>query len=77
MPYRDYVQIDWQKYLSDIYSLAEITVPSTERVIVTETDYLKKLVALLDVTPTRTIGTEKSRSIIQNPKLTVHSGSRL
>jgi hypothetical protein len=43
--------------MSDIYSLARITVPSTERVIVTETDYLKKLVALLDATPTRTIGT--------------------
>lgn len=50
------MQINWEEYLTNIYSLADITVPSTERVIVTETEYLKKLVALLDVTPTRTIG---------------------
>ncbi|KAI9560850.1 hypothetical protein GHT06_011803 [Daphnia sinensis] len=48
-------KINWQEYLSSIYSLAGITVPSDERVIVTETEYLKKLVALLDATPTRTI----------------------
>lgn len=55
------MQINWQKYLSDIYSLASIVVPSNERVIVLETDYLKKLVALLDVTPTRTIGNAQMR----------------
>lgn len=48
-------KIDWAKYLSDIYSLASITVDATERVIVTETEYLQKLVALLDNTDTRVI----------------------
>ena len=50
------MQIVWSDYLTSIYSVAGITVPSTERVIVTETDYLKKLVGLLDATPTRTLG---------------------
>ena len=50
------MQINWQQYLTDIYSLAGITVPADETVIVIETDYLKKMVDLLDKTPTRTLG---------------------
>ena len=36
---------------------AGVSIPNDERVIVVETEYLRKLVALLDVTPPRTIGT--------------------
>jgi len=48
-------KIDWSAFLNDIYSAASITIPNSERVIVVETEYLKKLVALLDVTPARTL----------------------
>jgi hypothetical protein len=46
------------EYLNNIYSVANITIPKTEHVIVVETDYLKNLVQLLDRTPTRVIGTQ-------------------
>ena len=49
-------QINWQEYLNQIYSVANIAIPATERVIVVETGYLKKLVQLLDGTPPRVLG---------------------
>jgi hypothetical protein len=45
------------EYLNDIYSVANITIPETEQLIVVETDYLKQLIQLLDKTPTRVLGT--------------------
>jgi len=49
-------QIDWSVYLNAIYNEgAGVEVPTNERIIVVETDYLKKLVALLDVTDNRVI----------------------
>lgn len=48
-------KIDWSAYLNDIYSLANIQIPNDERIIVVETAYLQKLVALLDKTSPRTL----------------------
>jgi hypothetical protein len=54
-------QIDWSVYLNAIYNEgAGVEVPTNERIIVVETDYLKKLVALLDVTDNRVIGKQFS-----------------
>ena len=50
-------QIDWLKYIGDVYSLADVSVSNDERLIVEETEYLKKLIALLESTEPRTIGT--------------------
>ncbi len=49
-------QINWQEYLNKIYSVVDIAIPATERVIVVETDYLKQFVHLLDQTPPRVLG---------------------
>jgi hypothetical protein len=50
-------QIDWSVYLNAIYNEgAGVEVPSNERIIVVETEYLKKLVALLDATDNRVLG---------------------
>jgi hypothetical protein len=51
-----FLKINWLEYLNDIYSVANITIPETEQLIVVETDYLKHLVQLLDNTPTRVLG---------------------
>jgi hypothetical protein len=50
-------QINWQEYLNKIYSVVDIAIPVTERVIVVETDYLKQFIHLLDQTPPRVLGT--------------------
>lgn len=42
--------------MNDIYSAANISMEEDERIIVIEPDYLKKLVELLDRTPSRVIG---------------------
>ncbi len=49
-------KINWQEYLNKIYSVVDIAIPATERVIVVETDYLKQFVHLLDQTPPRVLG---------------------
>jgi predicted metalloendopeptidase len=48
-------QISWASYLNSIYGSYGIDITSSERVIVVETDYLKKLVSLLNTTPPRVI----------------------
>jgi len=48
-------QIGWFKYVRDVYSFANVSVSYEERVIVVETEYLKKLVALLESTEPRTL----------------------
>jgi len=51
----NHAQIDWLKYIGDVYSLADVSVSNDERLIVEETEYLKKLIALLESTEPRTI----------------------
>ncbi|XP_046633413.1 neprilysin-4-like isoform X2 [Daphnia pulicaria] len=48
-------KINWQEYLNKIYSVVDIAIPATERVIVVETNYLKQFVHLLDQTPPRVL----------------------
>ncbi|EFX85605.1 hypothetical protein DAPPUDRAFT_46047, partial [Daphnia pulex] len=58
--------IDWMKYLNNIYSVADITIPETEQLVVVETDYLKELVQLLDETPPRVLANYIHWRIVHN-----------
>lgn len=42
--------------MTNIYSLVNITIPTNERIIVVEPNYIRKLVLLLSHTPPRIIG---------------------
>ncbi|EFX80396.1 hypothetical protein DAPPUDRAFT_304103 [Daphnia pulex] len=52
----NYVKIKWADYISDIYSVVNISVTENEQVVVTEPEFLRKLVRLLDQTSPRVIG---------------------
>uniref|UniRef100_A0A0P6EFD4 Neutral endopeptidase n=1 Tax=Daphnia magna TaxID=35525 RepID=A0A0P6EFD4_9CRUS len=48
-------QINWYEHLTDIYSIADVSINPDEKIVVTEPEYLKKLVQLLDQTSPRVI----------------------
>lgn len=49
-------QINWHEHLTDIYSAANVSINSDEKMVVIEPEYLQRLVQLLDQTPPRVIG---------------------
>ncbi|XP_046453383.1 neprilysin-like isoform X8 [Daphnia pulex] len=48
-------QINWHEHLTDIYSAANVSINSDEKIVVIEPEYLQRLVQLLDQTPPRII----------------------
>lgn len=46
-------QVDWFEYLNMIYSVANVAIPTDERIIVVEVEYVRNLFTLLDKTPPR------------------------
>ncbi|XP_046453377.1 neprilysin-like isoform X2 [Daphnia pulex] len=48
-------QINWHKHLTDIYSAANVSINSDEKIVVIELEYLQRLVQLLDQTTPRVI----------------------
>jgi len=48
--------MDWFEYINQIYSTANVSISTHERIIVVEKDYLQNLFAILDKKPTRVVG---------------------
>lgn len=48
--------MDWFEYLNMIYSVANVPIPTDERIIVVEVEYVRNLFTLLDKTPPRITG---------------------
>ncbi|KAI9550727.1 hypothetical protein GHT06_006121 [Daphnia sinensis] len=48
-------QMDWFEYLNMIYSVAGVSIPTDERIIIVEVEYVRNLFALLDKTPPRVV----------------------